>query len=66
MNTFPPLPEPAVEVDITLYADHQGTVAAYVYLPEGTPLFTAEQMRQYVCDFAAKLGIIVEIREELL
>lgn len=66
MNTFPPLPQPAAQANITLYADHQGTVDAYAYIPEGAPLFTAEQMRQYVRDFAATLGIVVEIREELL
>ena len=43
----PPLPEPAAEAAMDLCADHEGPVEACQYLPDGTRLYTADQMHAY-------------------
>jgi hypothetical protein len=47
---LPPLPEPAAEAAMNLFADHQGPVEACQYLPADAALFTTDQMHAFRAD----------------
>ena len=60
-----PLPEPAAETVMDLYADHEGPVEAWQYLPADAMLYTANQMRDYAAqEVAAAIERVISERNK--